>query len=76
MEIRTLRKQFGCTQGEFSKMLGISKNSLVQLERYTRRMTPYFENKLREFCEKYGIEYEPTDEANVANHIKQMYWRN
>lgn len=56
MDVREIRAMVGCTQIEFSKMVGISHSNVTKLERGTVRMTPHFESKIRAFCEKHGIE--------------------
>lgn len=55
MDVKAIRTKMGCTQLEFSKMVGISHCSVSKLELGSVRMTPYFESKIREFCKKQGI---------------------
>lgn len=72
MEVREIRRLFDCTQAEFGEMVGISSTSVGQLELHKKPMTPYFEEKLRAFCNEHGIDFDVEKPCMCAEHFMKM----
>lgn len=63
--IRTLRKNLGLTQEEFSTKIGLSRNFIAQIETGTKDPS---ERTIKDICREFNVRY-----AWLTNGIEPMY---
>lgn len=75
MNVRAIRNKLKYSQVELAKVLGVSSTKVGRIERGKNKPTPAMICKIKELCDKHGIDFvdEQETESFVAWHLSAMY---
>lgn len=73
MNLLRIRKSLGFSQAELAKEVGVSCTTIGRIERYKIKPSPTIVCKIKQICEKYGVEFVEEGESFAAWHLSAMY---